>query len=479
MVGAMVRVTLLMFVRRRVPVVGILFLLLLGAAATRYLESDHTLLGMLRLLLTTQTLLASSIVTLLMIYLASTALDTEFREETITLLATKPIARWKILLAKWLALILLGGWILLLSACLTYVLLWLHRTPPLPSTHFCTRLQRFLIPNANQPSLRQEDRSQSQKQFFTCRRSYRPRLPTLEEEIQRYRIRLREEGRLDEAEWDDDYLRVVVADLLRKKLYPIRYRAEWEFLFCDLPLTIRTTETTIRYKLYGMREKELGGWLRHAWRFHHPLHPYEVFHEDTSKSGTTREFRVNSLPVGEDGSLRVTLINQSGPVEESPPATIYIPLEEGIELLAPTGAFEWNYLRGWLLLWIRFAMLAAIGVAGNTFLSGPVTAFLLLGVVTIGTLHTGVLKTIAPPPTPWVEPAKTIEARAYRIFAAFLRLLPNFSETDPTIDLAAGREIPWWRLLKQFGCDVGLRAGIFLLAGFFSFYRKEVGIPPD
>jgi ribose transport system ATP-binding protein len=81
----------------------------------------------------------------------------------------------------------------------------------------------------------------------------------------------------------------------------------------------------------------------------------------------------DTVTVLRDGKLRLTIYNLSGRKENKPPARINIPYNNGLEVLVPAGSFEANFLRALTLLWIRLAMIAAIGIAANTFLSGPVT----------------------------------------------------------------------------------------------------------
>ena len=199
------------------------------------------------------------------------------------------------------------------------------------------------------------------------------------------------------------------------------------------------------------------------------------------KSGSTREIHLDAPLIAPDGTLVAMLANVTGPKDEKPPATVSVPLDKGLEVLVQTGSFEANLARGLALLWIRMAMIAAMGLAANTFLSGPIAAFFLLGVLVTGLANSFVASLVAPSPMRFPiagqPPGAPIVEMASRGLQQVLRLIPDFEDTDPAKDLLIGREISATRVGWQALCDLGLRAGLLFAIGLFAFRRREIGLP--
>ena len=72
-----------------------------GALLASFVEGDGTLLGLLRVELGWSLVFASAFLMLILLYLSSTALDAEIVGGQITLLAVRPISRWKIVSCTW------------------------------------------------------------------------------------------------------------------------------------------------------------------------------------------------------------------------------------------------------------------------------------------------------------------------------------------------------------------------------------------
>ena len=66
------------------------------------------------------------------------------------------------------------------------------------------------------------------------------------------------------------------------------------------------------------------------------------------------------------------------------PANLLFDLEEGMEVLYHEGSFGVNFVRGLGIIFIWLGLLAAVGLAGASYLSFPVAAFFSITVLIIG-----------------------------------------------------------------------------------------------
>lgn len=510
---AIARHTLLLSIRSMAAIAVLVTTLIGIVLIALFLEGDNTLLGLLRVIITWSFGLTSFVLMLLVLYSAASVLDSEIVGKQITLLDTKPVPRWQILLGKWIGLSTLVGALLLASSLFTYLALqWRMANPP-----------TFRQANATRPEAAAEDSVTDaiDRQLWSSRRSWRPRFYDAEIELERFRADAGHRGRTTPVATDDPEFLAHLAAIERNPLIPLAFGESQEIIFSGLRQAAPDSELTIRYRVYGRRGDDEALQVQHRWTLvdPHGNAPTEI--ELKSRSGITAEFHASARFIGPDSTLRVILENRSAPEEDEAPARLIIPTYSGIELLIPTGSFEGNFVRGTLLLWIRLIMLAGIGIAANTFVRGPVTAFLLLGVILAGSLNNFVYRLVIPPMA-GVESHKahdphthehdqhahdhghqhehthdhahdggrTIErglateflrsiARFFKdaVAPTLLRILPDFDATQPAPDLLVAREIGWARIAGQSLLDIGVRAGLFWLIGLFCFQRREVGLP--
>jgi len=422
------------------------------------LEGDNTLAGLMRLTISYNLTVFSTALVLLTIYTASTCLDSEFTERQIYLLDVKPVPRWVVLAGKCTGVILLNAWLLLIGGVILYGVLMVQAKPV---------------------KGRPEQLEDAYQQILISRKSFRPDLPDLRDEVKREQDRLTRENRIDPSEWDQQRLQQQIAAALNQKLLPVPFQGTRKFIFRGLPTAAADNrEITLRYKLYGEREGESVEWLQTLWLVHNPnnamIHQIQL----VAKRGTTREIRIPSSVISPEGTVEISLVNLTGPEDGKPAAKINIPLSDGLELLVPTGSFGLNLSKALLLLWIRLAMLAIIGVFANTFVRGSIAAFLLTGILIGGMLHPTVMLSLIPPrPMIVAQTQDTRDDTIRNIGAAFLNALPDFGDTDSIPDLSVGRLIRWSKILHRIVMDILCRGGVFFLVGLWAFRIREVGRP--
>jgi len=450
--------------------------------ALLFIEGGASLTGQLKVALNWSLSIASTLLLMLLVYHSSRVLSEELAEGQFALLDVKPAGRWRVLLGKWLGLALLSGWLLLLIGCLTYGgLYWIAQRS----------VQRVV--EGSEALDRRADLDEAYQSFFVSRRSMRPQLLDMEDEIEQYRKRLRERGVLKPGQHSNPALDDYIRQVLQLRLLPIDYRASRMFEFDGLPAyDSRHPDLVVRYKLFGRRDGATADMLTHRWELGNRSNGTVMQLDQRSRAGASAEFIQSARSVGPDGRLQLRITNLSSGSPGKSPVKIIVPAGRGIEVLVPAGSFGVNLIRGLLLIWIRLIMVAGIGIGASTMLRGQVTAFLLLGVLVVGVLN-GFVVELLDPQTKSLDQlerlaagvdesdASSVLVRVSRSFEAILpplvRAMPNFDETDPIPDLTLGREVSWWRLLRQAFRDIGLRAGLFIASGAWLFSRREVGLP--
>jgi hypothetical protein len=260
------------------------------------------------------------------------------------------------------------------------------------------------------------------------------------------------------------------------------------------PESLRTaTEVMIRHRFFLRREDEWGGNGTLEWQMPTrsgltaaKLVPF--------KSGAWADLLMRASVVLADGTAQARIINRNPPAAPASPdgayqmpGVMFLPLRDGMEILIPVGRFDVNLAKAFLLLWIRFAALALVGVAANTFVSGPVAALALAGYVAVGMASGDLSRSLTRELEPWekadaVASGRSIEktpleAIASSVAVAALALAPDHEQTDSMDDLLAGREIPWARAARQLALDLLLRGGLAAALGIAVFARRELAKP--
>ena len=489
--------TIRMTTRRLAALVVIVTILLGSLFIFYFIEVDNTLIGLLRVVMAWSFGFMSIFLMSLMLYFSSTVLDTEIVGKQIYVLDVKPVPRWKILAGKWLGLTIVGGLLLLGMGSLTYgTLMWLaYRSPDAVATS-----------KEHVESDEQEVFQTFRNQLFVSRQSWRPRLTNVEKHVEELARNLKKQGFVDAERADTPEFRDSLRAFLRRRVPPIDFGEARQFTFTGLPSPANERAVFfIRYKLYGRRGQAPETWLSHEWELRPESSAAPVRRSLRSRAGVTKEFRAPFTAISAAGTLELSLTNSTGAEESSPAAQLIVPARDGIELLVTTGSFEMNFTRGLFLLWIRLVMLAGIGIAANTFLRGPVTAFLLFGLILTGSLNSFVHSLVVPKETriELRQPSADhrhedghhdsqrgeqpdgengvlgtlIDTWRSKVLPVLFRVVPDFGATNPVPDLLVGREIGWTRLAAQAFYDLGLRAGSIWLLGLYCFHRKEVGLP--
>jgi ABC-type transport system involved in multi-copper enzyme maturation permease subunit len=194
--------------------------------------------------------------------------------------------------------------------------------------------------------------------------------------------------------------------------------------------------------------------------------------------------------VSEDGRLEIWL--QCGA-----PAQYFGMAQPDLYIRARDGSFAWNFVKGYLGIWLQMELLLAFGVTFSTFLSGPIAMVATLGVL-LGGLCSPFIQEVASEKAPGGGPAesmirlltqdnvvtplepglrttfaKMFDKVAEKGFGVLATLLPNFGQLDYSEYLASGFDIDWNTVLIGIFTAIGFAIPVYL-AGYFFFKTREV-----
>lgn len=228
---------------------------------------------------------------------------------------------------------------------------------------------------------------------------------------------------------------------------------------------------TLRYLFYGGRSDS------------HELHPvmFEFSNLDrvVYRQYVPAQAHVLTVPaeaINPDGTVEVTIYNAGYAGEDQfYPGIITLFFDaKDFELLYKVSDFEWNFLRAVLVIWLKLAFLAMLGVCCATFLSFPVACILSFTVFAIGTM------------SPFI--AESLEyfeiEHWYRLDQVFIMgiaggsewLMRSFGDLQPAQRLVEGRLVSTWDVLAA-AVNIGLIwCGMVLVIGWLAFRGKELAI---
>ena len=187
--------------------------------------------------------------------------------------------------------------------------------------------------------------------------------------------------------------------------------------------------------------------------------------------------------IGEDGSLRVQILN--GGFSDTPSeatlmffangATLYFDAD-GMEVMWQAASFETNFLRAMVVLWVKLAFLAALGIAASTFLSFPVGVLLAFSVFVGGSLAPFIAMSVEEyriaADTAW--PIRMVQWCIVGIAQSAEWMLRPFGEANPTTLVIEGRLVGLGGVVRNI-LQIGVFwCGLVLFIGWWVFRRREL-----
>ncbi|HTQ49967.1 MAG TPA: hypothetical protein VMJ12_04595 [Candidatus Acidoferrales bacterium] len=413
------------------------------------LKDDGTARGFTQILITYTLSVITALLGLSTLWLACGTLARDIEECQIQVVATKPVARWQIWLGKWLGIVSLNAVLLAMSGACVYGLLQWRATRLSAAEQEVLRTEVLVARGVAQP---QDSNAE---------------IDTRTDQLLQERLKQTRVSGADLALARQQIREQVKAAY---QLVPPQYTREW---LIDLGLAknfLHGKPLQLRVKFNAARGSASGTYVG-LWQVGVPG-TANVWRSDPMSlaPNTYHEFEIPADLFDQRGVLTIDFLNANN-------TTLLFPIEDGMQVLYPSGNFTMNFAKGLAILFCWMALLAAIGLASASFLSFPVATFfslaLLIVVFSSGTLANVVTLGTTGMGNPGSGPglADRILIPLFKGMLPVIDLVKNFSPID---SLSSGRAIAWSELGAAFGQIVLLCGGIISLIGIRLFARREL-----
>ncbi len=415
------------------------------------------------------------LIAMLTVFLACATVAFEQRDKIIWQTMTKPVRAWEYVLGKWLGVVGVAAVLLVVSSagCLMFTE-YLRRQPAQGE------IQPFVSSSPEQPI--SPDRLLLETQVLTAQSRVRPSLPMLDWEMRQKAL----EARISKAKADDsmfidsaDSRRRLVSDLDKEEItgyFAIAPGEGREYVFVGLAEARRRgAPITLRYKIHAGSDM--------------PTDNYRITLQPAGAAPFIREIRLGQVMTeplsaaavqwvnvadGRDGQLMLYVFNGDLQRRTMNRETISFATTD-FEIAYPVGGFTANFLRVVLVMWLKLAFLAMVGVVAGTFLSFPVAALTSFGIFLCAEGASFLAESLEyfelgdeTGTFWWRYPIMFIGQGVSKVFGAY-------SNLAPVENLVAGQSIEWGTLAMS-GTVLTIATVLLWAIGAAIFRRRELAI---
>lgn len=426
-------------------------LLLLGGVVVLPLiiKDDGTARGFTQIILTYTLALTTTLLGFATLWLSCGILAREIEEAQMQMVVVKPIARWQIWLGKWLGIMMLNAMLILLAGGAIYALM---------------QVRARKLSASEQTILRNE--------VFVARKVAMEELPDFEEMAGRVLRERLKEGPPPEG-LPLPALQTIFREQIKSRFQLVapNQRRMWE-IFVANPAEVSGRPMTIRAR-FDPPVPDMNERFMTYWEFGDVTTKNQFKTNFVMPAEAYVEFPIPPNLVNEKGELHVRFDNLTEKALLFP--------DDGLQVMYRVGGFGGNFVRGLGIVFCWLALLAALGLAGASFLSFPVAAFCTIGVLILS-LSTGTLKQIVEengivavdPNTGRVEEQTFVNQIAVPIAKGMLGTFNLARGFSPIDNLSSGRAITWSDLSQAFLQICVLLGGLLAAIGISIFTRREL-----
>lgn len=221
-----------------------------------------------------------------------------------------------------------------------------------------------------------------------------------------------------------------------------------------------TIEPLVQLKYKANAGGKLEDGLVHGvWIFRNPQTGYDYYAVRRDAPAGEETITVPAKVISKDGRTEVMFVNRSI-------SSISI-LHADLAMLYRTGGFEWNFLRGAMMILLGLAFLSALGLFSGSFVSFPVACLLCFFVLPYSVGGTFLAQSMRADDSA----VMVVSHGAYRLMTV---LLPDLLEALPTDHLVGGLRIGWAELGRVAVSTVVVRAMLVLALAWAVFRRREL-----
>jgi hypothetical protein len=458
-IWAIARLTIAEGLRMRIVVVFLILLVFLMLRLPYTVEGDATLTGRLQNFLDYSLAAVGVLLSLTTVMLAAATLSQEFERRTIHLIVTKPVARFQILIGKWLGVNLLNLFMLVLCALAIYGF---------------ARYIKGLPAGENVP-----DEREIENVVWTARKAATPTPPVDQfrnraEQVVAERI---DAGALEPAQRDQEIARLVDE-------YARDYRAvgpgEMKLYFFEgLPPQAAGSWVQVEYQIRPVPLPP-DEQVPVAWMFYNPDTGTPLLNRPLETQGlshTKHQFLIPAEVVTEEGRAALGVINPTRPGANDA-LRLRFTEPDALQILFKVGSFELNYLKAIALTLLRLAFLSAVALFFGTFVSFPVAVFcgltwylVSLGrpfwLESLGVGNTAIQNNM--------DPYGTLGQVVRPVISGIIRFLfPDFVAFGGSRSLVEGRYIEPELITQAALHTLGLGLTLLFVVGWLVFNRREV-----
>lgn len=446
---AILRLTVQAAIRNRLVVILSLLLIAGVVALPIFIKHDGTARGLTQILLTYTLSMTTAILGFASMWLGCGTLAREIEESQMQMVVVKPIARWKIWVGKFLGIMTLNAFLLVLAGTAVFFLLqWKAR------------------------SLSPKEIEVLRNEVMVSRASAAEPVPDYQSEANKI-IRERLKGEVP-PDINVDELRTYITEQVRASLevVPPGRGRQWTI---DLgpPSRVKDLPLFVRAKFNAAKAPESGS-FETFWELGIAESARLYRTNILMAPDATTEFQVPANLFDENGVLSIRIYNYG----DTP---LIFPLGDGMEVLFREGGFALNYYRGLGVVLCWLAVLSAMGLAASSLLSFPVATFCTLGLLIVG-MSTGTLKQVIEEggimgvnhETGLVDTPTFLDSFAVAASKGTLKLLNLARGFSPIDNLSTGRSVGWLELVRAVFQMVVVMCGGFAALGIYIFSRREL-----
>ncbi|HVU64399.1 MAG TPA: hypothetical protein VHC70_10510 [Phycisphaerales bacterium] len=477
--------------RMRVSIVLIVMLILGLTALPKVLDDTAPLRYRVQTFLQYGTGATFWVIALLVLFLAVASVAFEQRDRIIWQTMTKPVASWQYLLGKWLGVV--GVAAVLLSVTATGVFL------------FTGYLRNQVAGDEVEPYVARdraisEDRLVLETQVLAARESIKPLMPEytaegLKELVDQRVAKERQSNPLYvETDADRERFASELRNEIRSKYLSLGPGETREFHFVGLDEVKRLNRPmTLRYKV-SIGADDPRGLAKVSFQMPNfapqvrtvPLGQaltipisagsIEIVHPKPDKDGNiepgAKDQAVLFLWITNgDNQQRLTMPPESTAWMNKD--TMTIP-PDGLEISFPVGGYESNFLRVMVILWLKLAFLAMVGVWAATYLSFAVASLVAFGTFLIaesaGFLNTSLEYYSADDGKGHTDYVKMV----IRVIALPIAwVFKHYADLKPTANLVDGQMMSWGTVAIA-AVVLGLLTGVLYLIAVGIFSKREL-----
>ena len=464
-------------IRMKVPLVFLVALMLFVPVMPFAMDAGDLLRYRLQTFLTWSMICVSLLLSLMTVFLAVGTMTREMEHRHIYLTLTKPVGRLHYLLGKFVGIVMLN--LLLVAICggTIYV---------------------FTQMLANQPARDEADRQAVEQQVLVARDVRKPSPPAdtdLQVMFDQRLANLRFQdpdvygSPTDPASQLSPMLRQQIQRQILSSWYNLAPRSTSTFVFSQLSSAKAYSEDLqLRIKPKAGRSPE-NDQVYLNLRINDRPFPVPPLKDDA--------YHVINVPTQliEDDQLTVQFANP--PINGQDQPTLTFNASDGIEVLYRVGSFEANLVRSLLILWLRLAFLAMLGLAASSFLGFPVaclgTLMVYFAAAGSGYLAESISQYAAFPkatlpmwdrivgvPVLIFDKLSTgdiwaaVKIIIRLIGSAFTAMVPAFGTYNPTPNLTDGRLVSWHLVLSALLWIGGVSTSALGVVAHLIFRKREL-----